>query len=91
MMSPALAFAAGSPAGSPSSVAKLAGLPGMAAGMPSVPSLTQTSSATGQSTAGFDNSGFVVNIGGGNASASDGVPWLLLAAAGVAAYMLRKG
>lgn len=71
-------------------MAKLAGLPGMAAGMPSVPSLTQTSSATGQATSGFDNSGFVVNIGGGAAS-SGGVPWLLLAAAGVAAYMLRKG
>jgi len=89
-VSPAQAFAAGSPAGSASSVAKLAGLPGLPAGMPMVPSLTQTSSATGQSTAGFDNSGFVVNFGG-SATSGGGVPWLLIGAAAVAAYMLRKG
>lgn len=82
------AFAPGSPAGGMSAVAKLAGLPTGAAGLPSIPSLAQSSSASGQSTAGFDNSGFVVNIGSGGANAMP--QWLLIAGLGLAGWWLFK-
>ncbi len=52
---------------------------------------SSSSSAKGQSSAGFDNSGFVVNFGGGNSVG--GLPtWVTYAAViGAAILFLRRG
>lgn len=57
--------------------------------MPSIPSLTQTSSAKGESASSFDNSGFVVNYGSG--AGVGGLPqWLLIAGLGAAGWLVWK-
>ena len=53
----------------------------------------QSTSASGASNSGFDNSGFVVNYGGGVSTASGGlgVPsWVWIAAAVVAVVWIAK-
>lgn len=52
-------------------------------------SLPSSANADGQLGVGYDNSGFVVNIGGGVASAGLS-PWLLAALAVGAVLWLRK-
>lgn len=75
----AQANAPGSPTNNGASLGSLMSLPSIAAGMPPIPSLTQSSSADGKVTAGFNNSDFSVNLGAGSAG---GVPaWALPVAA----------
>lgn len=94
MSTAAQAFAPGSTAGGAAGLSALAKLPSSLpalAGVPSLslPGLQQSSSATGQSTAMFDNSGFVVNYGG-SASAGGAPQWLLIAGLGLAGWWAWK-
>lgn len=81
MTDPARAFAAGSPAAGPS---KVLGLP--AGGSMAIPPLNfqSSSSASGYAQNAFDNSGMVVNYGGG---VSTGMPGWALAALAVGAVL----
>lgn len=87
----AQANAPGSPAISGAGLGSLMGLPSIAAGMPPIPSLTQSSSADGKVQAGFDNSSFSVNLGSGT---SGGLPaWVLplVALVGLGLLWRKKG
>jgi hypothetical protein len=84
MTDPARAFAPGSPAASPS---KVLNLPGGSGVLPPL-NFSSASSASGHSQSAFDNSGFVVNYGGG---VSTGVPgWLLIVGAVAAGVLLWR-
>lgn len=92
-ISPQAAFASWSPSAASDAVSKA--LPSMTAGLPSIPSLTQSSSADGRVNAAFDNSGFTVvqrgaastGTGAGNAVPS----WLLPALVVLGLLIVRKG
>lgn len=84
MTEPARAFAPGSPASGPS---KVLNLPGGSGVMPPL-NVASSATASGHSQSAFDNSGFVVNYGGG---VSTGLPgWVLIAGAVVAGVWLWR-